>query len=252
MKNALFLFVLLLSGLKAYSTQSFSAENRFSQTPIPSDSLKKKVLKQLGFSESELRDELFEEKVLPHAKTQTVMVIPKQVDEDDGMFTIDAVIVVVNNQTGKIIQRFKEENLLYSDAIHVSGFTIDTAPYMLTKEIRAFGVRVSYKNDSGPNPYRETNLSLFIQEGNSLRRVLRNVNVTSFSGEWDTNCAGEFHSGNSLVSFETETTNGCFNLVIKERSTTTLKEKIKGECKERTIEEHEKKIIFYYNGKTYN
>lgn len=243
MKNTLLLFVFLLAGLKAYSNQL--------QTPNPPDSLKKKVLQQLNIRESELRDELFEEKVLPYAKTQTVMVIPKFDQEEEGLYTVNALIVVVNNQTGKIMQRF-DNNPFFSDAIHVSGFTIDTAPYMLTRDIRAFGIRVSYKNDSGPNPYRETNLSLFIQEGNSLRRVLNNVNVTSFSGEWDTQCAGEFHSGNSLVSFETETTNGYFNLVIRDRSFTTVQEPAKGACKERILEEHEKKSVFYYNGKTYN
>lgn len=241
MKNTWFLFIFLFCGLNAYSNRTLSA-----------DSLKKNVLKQLGISESELRDELFEEKVLPYATNQTVMVIPKLVYEEEGMFTLDALIVVENNQTGKITQRFKEENLLHSDAIHVSDFAIDTAPYLLTKDIRAFGIRVAYKDDSGPNPYRQTDLSLFVQEAHALRRVLKDENVAFFSGEWDTHCAGEFHSANSLVSFETETTNGYFNLVIKDRSSTTLKETINGECKERTLEAHEKKSIFYYNGKTYN
>ncbi|AEA44102.1 hypothetical protein [Fluviicola taffensis] len=252
MKNALLIFSFLILGFKGYSNYAVLFENQASFQTISNDSLKLKVLKQLGIKESQLRNELFTAKVLPHAKTQTVMVIPKLISEDEGMFDVDAIVLVVNNQTGKIIQKFKSENSLFSDAVYISSITIDTAPYMLTKEIRAFGIRVNYVGSSRPNPYNEEHLSLYVQEKNSLRRVLTAELVERFNGEWDTNCAGEFHSKKSILSFETETTNGYFNLVIKEHTTTTINEKVNGECEEKITEKRDKKIVFYYNGKSYN
>jgi hypothetical protein len=252
MKNSFLILTFLLLVSKAYSNHSKFFENQTSFQTLSSDSLKMKVLKQLGLKETELKEELFTEKVLPHSKTQTVMIIPKLISEDEGMYTIDAIILVVNNQTGKIIQKFKQENQLFSDAIYISSFTIDTAPYLVTKDIRAFGIRVNIEGSSRPNPYGEVQLSLYVQEGNSLRRVLKDELVERYNGEWDTNCAGEFHSKKSIISFETETTNGYFNLVIKDRTSTTINEDVNGECEEKLIEKHEKKTILYYNGKSYN
>lgn len=247
MKTTLFIFVMLI-GLSSYSHQSL----HISLQTAPVESLKEKVLRQLGINETEVRDELFEEKVLPYAPTQTVMAIPKLVSEDDHLFTVDLILVVVNNQSGKIIQKFTEENYLHSDAIYVSGITIDTAPYLLSKTIRAFGIRVHYSGSSRPNPYGEDFLSLYVQEGSILRRVLKDEVVGIYHGEWDTNCSGEFHDTKCIVSFETEMSNGYFNLVLKYKTSSTVNEPVNGDCKEKLIGKLEKKSVFYYNGKSYN
>ena len=240
MKNLLLIFATLF-GLKAHSN-----------LPLASDSLKTLVLKQLGIKETELRDDLWAEKVLPYAKTQTVVIVPQVISEDDGMFELDARIVVVNNQPGKILQKFGEENTIFSDAVYISEFIIDTAPYMLTKEIRAFGIRAKYYGSSNPNPYSEVQLSLFVQEGNSVRRVLKNLVVETYSGEWNMDCNGRFEHMNSIILFETATSKNYFNLVIKERSSVTLNERIKGKCEETISNKPEKKNILHYNGQMYN
>nr|WP_294858181.1 hypothetical protein [uncultured Fluviicola sp.] len=211
-------------------------------------------MRQLGIKKTELKDDLWGEKVLPYAKTQTVMVVPHLIDENEneGIFTLDAVIVVVNNQTGKIIQKYKEDNLIFSDAIFLSGFTVDTAPYMLTKEIRAFGIRAQFYGHSSANPYSEVQLSLFIQEGNSLRQVMKEQVIEQSSGEWNTHCNGRFHNMKSIILFETETSKTYFNLVIKERSSVTFNEKIKDECEEKITDKQEKKKILHYDGESYH
>jgi hypothetical protein len=246
MKNAFLIFSFLLFGSSLYS------KNTSSFQVISDDSLKMNVLKQLGIRESELKAELFTSKVLPYAKTQTVMVIPKLISEESDMYDLDALIVVVNNQTGKILQKFKGENTFFSDAIYLSSITIDTAPYLLTKDIRAFGIRVSHVGSSRVNPFEQVDLSLYVQEGTSLRRVLNQEMVKRFNGEWDGDCSGEFHYKKAILSFETETTNGYFNLVLKEHTEISSSEEVNGECEEKVIEKLDKKIIFYYNGKTYN
>lgn len=241
MKNV-FLILSFLVGFQLYSYAGLS-----------SDSLKTSVLKQLGIKETNLKEDMWTEKALPHAKTQTVMVVPHLIDENEteGIFTLDAIIVVVNNQTGKIIQKYKEDNFIFSDATYLSGFTIDTAPYMLTKEIRAFGIRAQFYGSSNANPYSEVQLSLFVQEGNSLRKVLKEQVIESSSGEWNTDCNGRFHNMKSWILFETGASKGYFNLVIKERSWIESNEKIKGECEKKITDKQEKKKILHYDGELY-
>lgn len=223
----------------------------FESDALSSSELKEPILKQLGLTEKELKEEFWAEKALPYAPAQTVVVVPKLIGEDEGMFTLNAIVVVVNSQTGKIIQQFQEENTVFSDAVYISGFTIDTAPYMLTKEIRAFGIRAKYYGSSNPNPYSEVQLSLFIQEGAILRRILKDYVVESSAGEWNMECDGRFEDLKAILSFETEKTKGYFNLVIKERSSVRTTERIKGECEEKIVKNPEKKRVLHYNGKSY-
>ena len=223
----------------------------YSKPLLSSSELKEPILKQLGLTEKELMEEFWTEKALPYAPAQTVVVVPKLIYKDEGMFTLDAIIVVVNSQTGKIIQQFQEGNTVLSDAVYISSFTIDTAPYMLTKEIRAFAIRANYYGRSNANPYSEVQLSLFIQEGAILRRVLKDYVVESSAGEWNMECEGRFEDLKAILLFETEKTKDYFNLVIKERSSVRTTEKIKGECEEKIVKNPEKKRVLHYNGKSY-
>ncbi len=235
-------------------------ESNLQPPTLSNDSLTSLALKQLKLKISDCREDLFETKTLPYSKTETVMVIPKVIstekDEENNEygFTIDAIIVVVNNQTGKIIQRSEGEHLLESDAVRISGFMIDTAPYMLSKEVRAFGVRVNYRNSSYPNPYFKTDISLYIRDGSKLRCVFGDYEIHVENGERgssDCNLKQLFISG--TIAIDTESSNGYFNLIIKEKASIVISENDEnGNCHATTTEQHERKTILYYNGKTYD
>lgn len=247
MKNTLLFVFLVFSGLNSFAGELLPPT-------LSSDSLKSLVLKQLKLKFSDCKEELFEEKMLPYSKMETVMVVPKLVSEDEGMFTIDAIILVVNNQTGKIVQRSEGENLLDSDGVMISGFTIDTAPYMLSKDVRAFGIRVNYRNTSHVNPYYKSDIMLYVREGNKLRPVFGYYEVSAENGELGSDrCNAQRRMLEATIAIDTESSNGYFNLIINENiSLVVNKTDDTGDCVETTEEKHERKTILYYNGKTYN
>jgi len=233
---------------------SFAGKSEIQQSILSNDTLKSFVLKQLGIKRTEIKEELLTEKTLPNTTNQSVLVIPKLIGEDEGMFTIDAMILVVNNQTGKILQRFSQENILESDAVAISEFIIDTAPYILSKEVRAFGIRVNYRNTSSVNPFYKTDISLYVQEGNQLKRVFGDYEISVENGERGSDeCNSQQRQMNGIIALDSDSAHGYFNLIIKEKiSMRIFQVDATGDCKETITEEHERKTVLYYNGTTYN
>ena len=130
-KSAQFL-ILILSFLTTYI--SYSQDER----------LISKVLVQLNLKPKDVNMDFIQTKVLPYAKEKTVLVILKyETNQDDAQFYVyDAYIVIADNQTGQILNKYFEKSKWTSDAIRLDGLTIDTGLYNLSDKIRAFGVRV--------------------------------------------------------------------------------------------------------------
>lgn len=214
------------------------------------------VLDQLQIPLKDVNRELYTEKQLPDAPEKTVMVIPVYIDhsEEDteyNHFSLDAYILIVDHATGKIEYTFKEKNAWQSDAVRLNEITIDTAPYLLSGNSRGFGIRVMYYGSSKPNPYSATDFSLFITENGKLKRILKDYPAQSFSGEWDTNCAGAFEESEATFIIENSQTNGLYDIKVKEKITRTAATSVQGECEEiKTSETHIK--LLKYNGVMYN
>ena len=64
-------------------------------------------------------------------------------------------------------------------------------------------------------------ISLFIETEDSLQKILNNFDVTEYSGEWDTNCYGEFIRESKTIGISSEKTNGYFDLIISNKITET-------------------------------
>ncbi len=209
------------------------------------------VLKQLKLKESQVDLELFTEKILPYDKTKSVLVIPKYASEVTvDYFVLDAYIIIIDNTTGKIIYKFIEPNAWTSDAVMLSDISIDTGLYILNKTTRAFGVRVNYTGSSRPNPYNETNLTLYVIDKNSLKPVLHNYTIYQFGGEWDTNCSGEFEDNDSTIDIDKLQTNNFNNLIVKTKITKTKNTFKNDDCiSKETIKKSTSKLVF--NGKEY-
>jgi hypothetical protein len=210
-----------------------------------------KVLKQLKFKKSEIDLEHFTQKILPYDKQKSVLVIPKYASEVTvDYFELDAYIVLVNNSTGKIICKFVEPNAWTSDAVMLTAISIDTGLYLLNKTTRAFGVRVSYTGSSRPNPFSETNLSLYIMDKSSLKPVLKNYTISKSRGEWDTNCAGEFEDSNSTFEIDKMQNHNFNAIIVKTKNVTTVNTPTTDDCvTKETITKNTSKLIF--NGKEY-
>lgn len=211
------------------------------------------VLLQLNIKESEINMELGQDKVLPYSTEKTVLVIPKYtIHETEGhdYAVMDSYIVVAENRTGKILHQFYESDAWVSDAVVLSDIEIDTALYHLNSITRAFGVRVSYIGISRPNPYNRTELSLYIPDDVSLKRVLKNFKINNYNGEWDTNCAGESTERRSFITFDKNKTTNFQDLIIKTKIINRVTHTTDEDCVEKS-KISTSKIRLKYNGSTY-
>jgi len=182
------------------------------------------VIKQLNLEKSNCKLDLIASKKRPNNPNETIIVIPEIVEEDESYFELNSHIVIVDNTTGVITNKYFESsktNDWYSDALRLESITIDTAPYKITENKRAFGIRVYYYGSSMPNPYSHETISLFIETEDSLQKILNNFDVTEYSGEWDTNCYGEFIRESKTIGISSEKTNGYFDLIISNKITET-------------------------------
>jgi hypothetical protein len=213
------------------------------------------VLKQLKIKNSEVHEKLFTQKILPYDKSKSVLVIPKydineQDNEGHDYFVLDAYIVVIDNATGKIICKFIEPNAWTSDALMLTGISIDTGLYHLNSTTRAFGVRVDYTGSSRPNPFSETHLSLYVTDKNSLKQVLKNYSISRSGGEWDTNCAGEFEDRNSTFDIAKVQTNNYNTIIVRSTIVKSISTPTNDDCvSKETTKKATSKLIF--NGKEY-
>lgn len=188
----------------------FLSKNSFTQTDLA-----EKVIAQLKIENANWQTESFVEKQMPNIKDQTILVLTEKMSEEDESITFRSWIVVFNTKTGKI--KAKKSMEIQSDAIIFDGFTIDTAPYVIAKGKRAFGIRMSYHGMSRPNPYNTEQISLFVEEKGQLIEVLKEYEIEVHQGEWDTNCEGEFNSEKKVLIIGTTQTNGYFDIVVNSK-----------------------------------
>lgn len=151
------------------------------------ESIVDNVIEQLNLNKQKIKTDLIVSKVQPNNSNETIVVIPEIYGEyDEQMFELNSYIVLVNNATGKITHKYFESsktNDWISDAIRLAEIKIDTAPYIVAKDKRAFGIRIYCYNNSQPNPYSNKTISLFVKSGNTLKKVLHNYDVMNHIGE---------------------------------------------------------------------
>ena len=213
------------------------------------------VLQQLKLEKKDIKTELFAEKMLPDKTSQSVLVIPKiissEADIDNNFsFDLDAYIVIVENSTRKIINKYFEPEAWTSDAVMLSSIEIDTAPYFFQQNKRAFGVIVNYTGSSRPNPYSRSDLTLFTADKKSLKPVLKNYLLAESIGEWDTNCAGEFEDMHSILIIDKQKSNNWNNLIVKQTITKTTNFITNDNCDGKETKT-QKKLVLKFNKKQY-
>lgn len=204
------------------------------------NSLQSKILAQLKLKKKDIHEELYVEKIMPNNKLQTIVVVPKiatkEIDSEGHLYlVVDLYVLIVDNKSGKIKNKFFEKDSLTSDAIVLNSIAIDTGLYKLNQTTRAFVIRVNYTGSSGPNPYHQTDLSMFMENGQKLNRIIDKYPIEEFHGEWDTNCAGEFEEIISTIKIDKNQMNNFNNLIINQKIKTTKNTKVNDDCVEKDI-----------------
>ncbi|MGO1071163.1 hypothetical protein [Lysobacter sp. CA199] len=155
-------------------------------------------------------------KVWPASPDKTLLAVRLRHEAASGQDaeTADLEVLVVDSARPRILQRYRENGALTSDAIRISSVTLDTARYLLNESATAFGVRIDYSGSSRPNPYGSTVMNLYAASGGTLRPVLRKLEVSRERGEWDTQCAGEFESAKRTVAIDAKRDHGYAGLLV--------------------------------------
>ena len=208
--------------------------------------LAKKVMANLKPNGVNWFEELIVEKAVPNSKNEIILVLPEFLDSAEMYYSLKTWIVVVEN-SGKILSKTFVN--MESDAVVLTRFSIDTAPYQVSENSRAFGIRTVYRGSSRANPYDYESISLFIRKGNELKIILKDFVLEQFDGEWDTNCAGEFTHQDKVLIVSNNLTNGYYDITVKNKITkeNTFVDKL-GECDGTEVATVEKTVLKYLNG----
>lgn len=207
------------------------------------------VLNQLNIKLEDCYEEFITEKALPYSPENTVMVIPRVTQKEEDFLVMDAYIVVIDNNTKNIINKYYEKDAWTSDAIMLNTISIDTAPYKLNETTRAFGVKLSYANSSRPNPYSESSISLFVPQDNTLVKVLDGYPIYTHHGEWDTMCSGQFESTQTVLIMSGQQTNGYNNITAKSTITTEITKPKGDDCDSEESTENSSETLRFEDGK---
>lgn len=207
-----------------------------------------KVLANLQIDKEMVETYLCAEKVLPYDTDFSVMAIP--VIPKDDEYSYDGYVLVVENETGTIRNKYYQPNLWTNDAFRLDNITIDTAPYRLNSDVRAFGLRLSRQNNSRISPASVQDITLYIPKGDTLVDVLNNFTISQYNGSWDGNCEGSFTDTEGIILLDKETTNGFCNLRIKftDLITTNYVDE-SGECDYTEKTEYRTQVLQFIDGK---
>ena len=195
-------------------------------------------------------------KVQPNNPNEAIVVIPEIVEgsEEEGYFLLNTHIAIVDLNTKSITHHYFEShktNGWISDAIRIDKIEIDTAPYFVKENTRAFGVRITFIGSSQVNPYFIKTLSLYVKEQQEIKNVLHNFSVEDNTGEWDGNCKGNFTDINKTLILSANKTNNYFDILVKQKTlqtTTSLSDE--GDCYD-DEEILESKFVLKFDGSKY-
>ena len=221
---------------------------------IDNEALVLYVLKEMDLAPLSVKTDLVVSKANPEASHEVIVVIPEIVDEGEGYFELNSHIVIADDRSGKVTHQYFETsqtNGWYSDAIRLREINLDTAPYRVTDDIRAFGVRVRHAGTSRVTQYQSEMLSLFIKSGDKLEKILDKYPVKTLNGEWDGECSGEFTETDSILIMSEQQSNGFNNIILKTKvKTITDNVSDDGECNSNEKTET-KTSVLKYNGEEY-
>lgn len=211
-----------------------------------------KALQQLHLKESQVNLNLYSEKVIPNNKSQSILLIPKYTNQKEDDYTLmDAYVLIVDNKSGKILYKNVESGAWVSDAMILESLVIDTGLYILGDQKRAFGVRVSTHNMSGPNPFSMEELSLYLVDKNKLNKIANNLIVYRSATEWDMKCTAESTSEKMFINVDNKTaSNGLFNIKIKTDIEKEISKPVKDDCKSKIIKS-QKNSVLKFDGNQY-
>lgn len=185
-------------------------------------------------------------------RATTAFTPDKKADPSGDNGSYDLTLQLQNTADQMPVATYKQAEQWYSDGISLRQLSIDTARYMLSPTIRAFGLRSVLANQSRANPYSTQTLALFVLEGSTLRPVLDGLVMEDQTGEWDSaNCTGEGAEHHRTVQIGKGFSHGFTDLVVR---TETVRMSAVGQpdaCDIKSTPAQVEVTTLHYNGSMY-
>jgi len=126
-------------------TISFSV---FSQVNL----LEEKIKKEINYNDDDYFS--FEIKNVPNDSAKSIAILTKyNGNRNADGFNCDLILMLIDNNSGKTINKLVLKNEYGSDAIALSNISLDMANYTVKENVRAFGIRSNYTGSSSVFPY---------------------------------------------------------------------------------------------------
>jgi hypothetical protein len=173
---------------------------------------------------------------------------------EDGMGLYDIRIELSNTKDGKKITTFCQNGALTSDSVSLKNISIDTAPYVLSKTMHAFGVRANYANNSRSNPANVETITLFGFSAGKIRHLMKTTDTSGHFNEISMNaeCQGTYSESNLTISISTNQRNGLSDLVLSNVENEGKLTKTPNDCVEKSTNRKVTKSTLTFNGVEYH
>lgn len=197
--------------------------------------------KKLGYPDRETATENWfsDCKVWPADPDKSILALAhlqKTVPVDPEEYKHNLDVLLVNTESGKILQHFFQEGAFVSNAVALSGIMIDTARYKLAPEIRAFGVRATFKSNSHMYSVNDKIINLYVSKNQKLKLVLADLimNDDSNSGQFDMvgedSCTITESNTQRTLAIAKTASHGYADLLLQEKTSKSESKLVKNEC----------------------
>ncbi|MBV8503029.1 MAG: hypothetical protein JO006_15095 [Paucibacter sp.] len=169
--------------------------------------------------------------------------------QDDPGYSLDVVIVRVTD--GSLVAHTPPGGHIDSDAVRFNGIAIDTASYMLSPGLRAFGVRTAHSTSCYGCLFGTNELTLYVQRGPVLTPVL-GLTIGESSGEIDaTDCSDQPSRMSRTLRGATSASHGYADLWLR-TSISVRMEDLPDACKKNfKASATAKQILLRFDGQSY-
>lgn len=137
-----------------------------------------------------------------------------QLEDDRPIDDYRLTFLTVNNQTQKVHSIYRVKELLPSDAIELHSIQLDLAPYQVSENLRAIGLRRNYAGRSSANPFSAQVLDLY--DLKHKQKNLSGLMVERNQAETDTRCNAEGIESKTILVILKSTTRQYFDMQLRD------------------------------------
>lgn len=169
---------------------------------------------------------------------------------DENLYNLE--LELTDTESGKRIDSLCQEGALSSNAIALNGISIDTAPYVLSENTQAFGVRASYANNAIQNPADVGTITLFGFSQGRVQQLLKTTDSFNHFNEYlEGKCEGTFGENKLTIAVSRTSHNGLADLLLTKVENRGVLLQTETDCAEKSKSRNTVKSTFIFNGTEY-